>query len=619
MKRPITLLLSFCLVLALNAQVSKSVSISAGGLYSALTPSERSNTTNLTVTGTIDARDILTMRDNMPALAVIDLGATIVTAYSGTLGTMIGNNYAYPANAFPKYAFSHSATYAGKLTLTSIVLPTTITSIESSAFQNCTGFTSFHIPSTVTFIDSWAFYKFGNSCPIVIPKNVSSLGFFAFEAINGSITVVFDNPTFQSVDGVLFDHDKITLIQCPTSKTGRYTIPSTVTKIGINAFSNCYRLTGVRIPSSVTIIEPFAFRDCTGLTAALKIPASVSSIGDGAFNNCSSLDSIIALPDNPVDISSRNFVFDNVNKTTCKLFVREGSYTGYHAASKWSAFTNIIEFSGFMLTSTALGIEAPQNSVASVDIFTYVVWNASSNQAWLTVSPTLDNSSFYYSLNFTAGANPTNSLRSATVTVTASGYSSQTITITQEAAVTTNKTIANKTVANSEIKCFNAFNTITVAGGGTSVIFENGSSVNLIAGYSIQLLPGFQAQSGSYMDASITTTNTYCNGVSSPVAEEPVAKSVEEKLLPEKQVIVPCDKSFNVYPNPNHGQFTLELTNIENGATVCIYNMLGARVHQSSAMNEVSHKINLPGIRKGIYFLKVIDGKEQFTRKMVVN
>jgi hypothetical protein len=73
MKRPIAFLFSFCFALILNAQVSKSVSISAGGLSAALDATEKNTITNLTVTGTIDARDVLTMRDNMPALAVIDL------------------------------------------------------------------------------------------------------------------------------------------------------------------------------------------------------------------------------------------------------------------------------------------------------------------------------------------------------------------------------------------------------------------------------------------------------------------------------------------------------------------------------------------------------------------
>jgi hypothetical protein len=87
----------------------------------------------------------------------------------------------------------------------------------------------------------------------------------------------------------------------------------------------------------------------------------------------------------------------------------------------------------------------------------------------------------------------------------------------------------------------------------------------------------------------------------------------------EIQAFVPGEKSVKIYPNPNNGQFILELTNVESGATVCIYNLLGARIYHTTAKNMSSHKINLPGIKKGIYFVIVTDQQEQFTRKMVVN
>jgi hypothetical protein len=168
--------------------------------------------------------------------------------------------------------------------------------------------------------------------------------------------------------------------------------------------------------------------------------------------------------------------------------------------------------------------------------------------------------------------------------------------------------------------CINAFDTIMVAGGETEVEFQSGSSVDLIAGKSIRFLPGFSADYGSIMLAQITTDSNFCNGVmGSSVMDQTALKSTIEKPSPEKQTVVPGIKSIKVYPNPNNGQFTLELINVGNVASVCIYNMLGARVYQSTATNEANHKINLSGIRKGIYFLKVMDGKEQFTRKMVVD
>jgi hypothetical protein len=57
----------------LQAQVSKTIEVTAGGLKTTLTAEERTTITNLTLTGIIDARDFKTMRDDMPVLTIVDL------------------------------------------------------------------------------------------------------------------------------------------------------------------------------------------------------------------------------------------------------------------------------------------------------------------------------------------------------------------------------------------------------------------------------------------------------------------------------------------------------------------------------------------------------------------
>jgi hypothetical protein len=168
--------------------------------------------------------------------------------------------------------------------------------------------------------------------------------------------------------------------------------------------------------------------------------------------------------------------------------------------------------------------------------------------------------------------------------------------------------------------CLNAYDTITIAGDGSEVIVVTGASLDLIAGMSVNILAGFHAESGSYLNASITSDSTFCDsGSGISIVELPVEKSIEEELLPEKQAVIQGEKSVKIYPNPNNGQFTLELINIESDAAVCIYNLLGTRVYQSKAMNQASHKINLPGIKRGIYVVKVADRNDQFIKKMIVN
>ena len=95
----------------LHAQVSKKILVAAGSLKTTLTDNELNTITNLTIEGTIDARDFKTMRDNMPLLAVIDLSGVFVEAYTGTEGTSWRTTYT--ENVFPEYAFWSDITLIG--------------------------------------------------------------------------------------------------------------------------------------------------------------------------------------------------------------------------------------------------------------------------------------------------------------------------------------------------------------------------------------------------------------------------------------------------------------------------------------------------------------------------
>jgi hypothetical protein len=175
--------------------------------------------------------------------------------------------------------------------------------------------------------------------------------------------------------------------------------------------------------------------------------------------------------------------------------------------------------------------------------------------------------------------------------------------------------VADSTITTGEA-CFDATNEITVS----TVSIEASTSANFIAGYSVTFLPGFHAVEGSYVHAWITEDGSFCDAAGgSPIVEKPALKGAQNQPAPQNRDFVSEEKSIKVYPNPNNGQFTLEFTNIESGATVSIYNMLGDRVYLSKTTNDISHKISLPEIKKGIYFVKIMDGKEQFTRKMVVD
>src|ERR1035437_4775035 len=151
MKKIFLFLMSLCLSLMMQAQLSRTVNITkAGTLSSLLTTDEMDSITNLSIIGTIDARDFQIMRDNMPILSVIDLSAANIVAYYGDKGT---NNYTsnYFANTIPNYAFYLFTWngFDGKTSLTSITLPTSVTAIGDNAFSNCRGLTSILIPASI--------------------------------------------------------------------------------------------------------------------------------------------------------------------------------------------------------------------------------------------------------------------------------------------------------------------------------------------------------------------------------------------------------------------------------------------------------------------------------------
>ena len=206
-----------------------------------------------------------------------------------------GNNYKIPdgVTSICRYAFS------GCTSLTSITIPDSVTEIGGSAFENCSSLTSITIPDSATSIGIGAFVGCSSLTSIMIPDNVTYIGGAVFADCSSltEIKVSTQNAKYVSVNGVLYNKDKTTIMCYPAGKKDKnYKILDGVTEICTSAFNGCSSLTSITIPDSVTEIGMSAFSGCSSLTS-ITIPDSVTRIDMSTFRGCSSFTSI-TIPDN---------------------------------------------------------------------------------------------------------------------------------------------------------------------------------------------------------------------------------------------------------------------------------------------------------------------------------
>ena len=208
-----------------------------------------------------------------------------------------------------------------------IIIGDGITTIGSSAFRNCFALNSVTIPNSVRTIGAYAFYNCRALTSVTIPNSVRTIGAYAFEYCS----------TLTSV-----------------------TIPNSVTIIKWSTFKDCSALTSVTIPNSVTEIGSDAFSKCTNLQK-VNIGNSVKTIGIAAFNNCTSITQISSEAVVPPTCESN--VFDDINKSKCKLIVPKNSLDAYKQADQWKDFL-LIEGSTTGITNTVY------NNSGLADVYT---------------------------------------------------------------------------------------------------------------------------------------------------------------------------------------------------------------------------------------------------------
>ena len=296
-----------------------------------------------------------------------DYGSGVNSSYSGLGSLILPSSVVYSVNTYVVIKISERAFYRSN-GLTSITIPSTITTFEAMAFYGCSGLTSVYytgdiagwcgidfdesesnpiryahklyindtlvtnlvVPNSVTEIKQYSFY--GATCltSLTIPNSATSIGgsaFYGCSGLTGSLTIP---NSVTSIGYGAFDG-------C-SGFTGSLTIPNSVTSIENYTFRNCSGLTSVTIPNSVTSIGDYAFMTCSGLTS-LTIPNSVTSIGASAFMNCSGLTGSLTIPNSVTSIGS--YAFYGCSGLTSLTIPNSVTSIGYDAFDGCSGLTEI--------------------------------------------------------------------------------------------------------------------------------------------------------------------------------------------------------------------------------------------------------------------------------------
>ena len=274
------------------------------------------------------------------------------------------NGTNYDVTAIASHIGSNGGTFYNCSGLTSVIIPSSVTSIGNFAFWGCSGLTSVTIPSSVTSIGDLAFYNCSGMATTIYTGTVAQWCNITFGDNNA-------NPLYYS-HSLTIDGAEITNLVIPEGVTSissyafygcsrltSVTIPSSVTSIGGSAFSFCSGLTSVTISEGVTSIDGSAFSYCSSLTS-VTIPSSVTSICGSAFAGCSRLTEITGLSSIAPSLGSNAFYGIN---TTIPINIPCGSSVSY--TSRWNYFSNFVEALGFTISA-----QSADTTKGSVEVLT---------------------------------------------------------------------------------------------------------------------------------------------------------------------------------------------------------------------------------------------------------
>ena len=223
------------------------------------------------------------------------------------------NGVTYPVTAIGEWAFE------GGEGITSLRIPSSITSIGEYAFIDCGSNINVYIPD----IKAWCKVTFGN-------EHSSPLSSAKYFYLNNSVVTSLAIPNgVESIPSFAF-------YQCRSITS--LNIAGSVKSIGSSAFEDCTGMTSIYLSEGVESIGGSSFEGCSGLSTVF-FPSSLTSIAINAFKNCSNLNTIVSRIQEPFSFVDDVFC----TYSTATVIVPEGTTTAYQSTDGWNLFDNITD------------------------------------------------------------------------------------------------------------------------------------------------------------------------------------------------------------------------------------------------------------------------------------